>query len=44
VKAGRIRYPEAIFNGIESAPAAFAGTFRGNDYVGKLLVRVAEHP
>jgi NADPH-dependent curcumin reductase CurA len=44
VKAGRIRHPETIFNGIESALAAFAGTFRGNDYVGKLLVRVAAHP
>ena len=42
VKAGRIRYPEVVVEGLESAPAAFAGIFRGNSNVGKLLVRVAE--
>jgi hypothetical protein len=42
VQAGRIRCPEAIVEGIEAAPAAFAGVFRGNENVGKLLVRVAE--
>lgn len=42
VTAGRIRYPEVIIEGLEGAPRAFAGIFRGNDNVGKLLVRVAQ--
>jgi NADPH-dependent curcumin reductase CurA len=42
VKAGRLRYPEVIVDGLENAPAAFAGIFRGNNTVGKLLVRVSE--
>jgi NADPH-dependent curcumin reductase CurA len=41
VKTGRIRYPEVIVDGLESAPAAFAGIFRSNSNVGKLLVRVS---
>jgi len=41
LQAGKIRHPETIVDGLEQAPAAFAGTFRGNAYVGKLLVRVA---
>jgi NADPH-dependent curcumin reductase len=41
VKEGRVSHPETIVDGIESAPSAFAGVFRSNDYVGKLLVRVA---
>jgi NADPH-dependent curcumin reductase CurA len=41
LREGKIRNPETIFNGIESAPAAFAGIFGTNPYVGKLLVRVA---
>jgi len=40
VKEGRLRHPETIVDGLESAPRAFAGVFRSNDYVGKLLVRV----
>lgn len=40
VKEGRLRHPETIVDGLESAPQAFAGVFRSNDYVGKLLVRV----
>ena len=40
VKEGRLRHPETILDGIESAPRAFAGVFGSNDYVGKLLVRV----
>jgi NADPH-dependent curcumin reductase len=40
VKEGRLRHPETIVDGIEAAPAAFAGVFQANDYVGKLLVRV----
>jgi NADPH-dependent curcumin reductase CurA len=42
VKAGRLRYPQAVVDGLERAPAAFAGIFRGNSNVGKLLVRVSE--
>jgi hypothetical protein len=42
VKAGRIRYPEVVVDGLENAPDAFAGIFRGNSNVGKLLVRVSE--
>lgn len=41
VKAGKLRHPEAIVEGLEAAPAAFASVFRGNNFVGKLLVRVA---
>ncbi len=41
VKTGRIRYPEVVVDGLENAPAAFAGIFRGNSNVGKLLVRVS---
>lgn len=42
VKAGRLRYPEVIVEGLENAPTAFAGIFRGNSNVGKLLVRVSQ--
>ena len=42
VAEGSIRYPETIVEGLENAPAAFAGIFGGNDNVGKLLVRVAD--
>lgn len=41
MKEGRIRFPEAIVEGIEAAPAAFSSVFSGHDHVGKLLVRVA---
>lgn len=41
IREGRLAYPEAIVEGLESAPAAFAGVFSGNSHVGKLLVRVA---
>jgi NADPH-dependent curcumin reductase len=39
---GKLRYPESIVTGLEAAPAAFASVFRGNTFVGKLLVKVAE--
>jgi NADPH-dependent curcumin reductase len=42
VQEGRLRHPETIVDGIESAPKAFANVFRSNDYVGKLLVRIAQ--
>lgn len=41
VKDGLIRFPETIVEGLENAPAAFAGIFSGNANVGKLLVRVS---
>lgn len=37
---GQLRYPERIVDGLEHAPAAFAGIFSGNDTIGKLLVKV----
>jgi len=42
VGGGRIRYPETIVEGIEKAPAAFAGIFRRNANIGKLLVKIAD--
>lgn len=41
-RAGRLRQPERIVDGLAAAPRAFAGIFSGNDTVGKLLVKVAE--
>ncbi len=39
VAAGKVEGRETIVDGLENAPAAFAGLFRG-DNVGKMLVRV----
>ncbi|MGZ4333362.1 MAG: NADP-dependent oxidoreductase [Gaiellaceae bacterium] len=39
VRDGALQYRETIVDGLENAPAAFAGLFRG-DNVGKMLVRV----
>jgi NADPH-dependent curcumin reductase CurA len=39
IRAGRIRWRETVVDGIESAPDAFLGLFRG-DNVGKMLVRL----
>ena len=41
IREGKITVPEAIVEGLEAAPAAFAGVFSGNSNVGKLLVKVA---
>jgi NADPH-dependent curcumin reductase len=41
-QAGRLQAPETIVEGLDAAPAAFAGTFNDNAHVGKVLVRVAE--
>lgn len=41
---GRIKLAETVIEGIESAPSAFAGIFRGNDNVGKLVIRVGPEP
>lgn len=38
---GRLTFPEAVVEGLEAAPAAFASVFSGNAHVGKLLVKVA---
>lgn len=40
VKDGTIRYREDILDGLESAPGAIAGLYRG-DNVGKRLIRIA---
>jgi NADPH-dependent curcumin reductase CurA len=42
VRDGRLRCAEAVVEGLAAAPAAFSSVFRGNPYVGKLLVKVAE--
>lgn len=39
---GKIRNVETVVEGLENAPAAFAGKFSGNDHIGKLVVRVGE--
>jgi NADPH-dependent curcumin reductase len=41
VRDGRIRYREDILDGIEHAPGAIAGLYRG-DNLGKRLIRIAE--
>jgi NADPH-dependent curcumin reductase CurA len=42
IAEGKITYPEAVVEGIEAAPEAFASVFSGNSFVGKLLVRIAD--
>ena len=42
LRVGKLRHPETVVEGLAAAPAAFAGIVGGNDYVGKLLVRVAD--
>lgn len=42
LRDGTVKAPEAVVDGLENAPAAFSGVFGGNDFVGKLLVKVAE--
>ncbi len=41
VKDGTIRYREDILDGIENAPGAIAGIYRGEN-VGKRLIRIAQ--
>jgi NADPH-dependent curcumin reductase CurA len=43
VRDGRLRYRETIVEGIENAPRAFLGLFRG-DNIGKMLVKVGPDP
>jgi NADPH-dependent curcumin reductase CurA len=42
IRDGKLKFPETVVEGIESAPAAFASVFSGNSFVGKLLVKVSE--
>ncbi len=41
LKEGKIKYKETIYEGLENAPDAFLGLFRG-DNIGKMLVKVAD--
>jgi NADPH-dependent curcumin reductase CurA len=41
VRAGKINYREDILDGIEQAPGAIAGLYRG-DNLGKRLIRIAD--
>ena len=43
LREGRIRYREDILQGIEQAPDAIAGLYRGEN-LGKRLIKVAEEP
>lgn len=43
VRSGKIRYREDILDGIEHAPGAIAGLYRGEN-LGKRLIRVAPEP
>ncbi len=40
VSEGKVKYREHVAEGLEAAPAAFAGLFRGENF-GRMLVRVA---
>lgn len=42
IREGKLKFPEAVVEGIEAAPAAFASVFSGNSFIGKLLVKLAE--
>lgn len=42
IREGKLVAPETVVDGLEAAPAAFAGVFGGNGNIGKLLVRVAD--
>jgi NADPH-dependent curcumin reductase CurA len=39
IRAGRLRYSEDVLNGIEQAPGAIAGLYRGEN-TGKRLIRI----
>ena len=43
LKEGKIRYKEDIVEGLENAPRAFLGLFRGENF-GKLLARMGDDP
>jgi NADPH-dependent curcumin reductase len=43
LKAGRLKYREHVVDGLENAPRAFIGLFKGENF-GKLIVRVSPDP
>jgi NADPH-dependent curcumin reductase CurA len=43
IAAGKIKWQETIIDGIENAPKAFLGLFKGED-MGKMLVRLCPEP
>ena len=43
LQAGRVKHREHFVEGLATAPAAFLGLFRGENF-GKLLVRVGSGP
>ena len=43
IKEGKIKFREEVVDGLENAPRAFLGLFRGEN-TGKLLVRVSDDP
>jgi NADPH-dependent curcumin reductase len=43
LKEGKIKYREHVVEGLENAPRAFLGLFKGENF-GKLIVRVSEDP
>jgi len=43
IREGRIKWKETIVEGIESAPEALIGLFRGGNF-GKMLVKVGPDP
>jgi NADPH-dependent curcumin reductase CurA len=43
LKSGKLKYREYIVEGLENAPRAFLGLFKGENF-GKLIVRIGEDP
>ncbi len=43
IAEGRIKWKEAIVEGIENAPKAFIGLFKGENF-GKMLVKIGPDP
>lgn len=42
LRTGQLQCLETIIDRLDNAPEAFAGIFKRNNYIGKLLIRVAE--
>jgi NADPH-dependent curcumin reductase len=42
-QGGEVKYKEDVVEGLENAPRAFLGLFRGENF-GKLLVRMGDDP
>ena len=43
LKEGKLKYREHVVEGLENAPRAFLGLFRGENF-GKLIVQVGDDP